>query len=132
MKRRQTFSFPEWRLDESRRHVWRKWRRDRMPDKSRKLSKTHSHAKSWKSSLPKENRVAEIEWRRVVYNSHRKPSVFVRESSVVITMTPPSYCDKNLCITCDWQWNTSGRWRRTKCDNVSFPVRVLVHLIFHK
>ena len=29
-------------------------------------------------SLPEENRVAEIEWRRVVYNLRRKPSVFVR------------------------------------------------------
>jgi len=31
-------------------------------------------------SLPEENRVAEIEWRRVVYNLRRKPSVFVRVS----------------------------------------------------
>jgi len=52
-------------------------------DKSRKLSKTHGHAKCWKRScsLPEESRVAEIEWRRVVYNSRRKPSVFVEASS---------------------------------------------------
>lgn len=44
--------FPGWRLDENRRRGRRKWRRDRTPDKSRKLSKTHGHANSWKSSLP--------------------------------------------------------------------------------